>query len=223
MIPLSLAEITAIVAGQPHDIPDPDRSVTGPVVIDSREARPGSLFAALPGTRVDGHDFAHSAVAAGATAVLATRPVGVPAVVVDDVTAALGALARHTVDRLTDTTVVALTGSAGKTSTKDLLAQLLERRGPTVWTPGNFNNEIGLPVAVLRSTPDNKHAVVIAERVEAPEGSPSASSVWARAHARLGNVWPEAPAELADLRLIDLPRHRIVEVLRRLTEDGSTD
>lgn len=76
---------------------------------------------------------------------------------------------------------------------------------------------------LLRSTPDNKHAVVIAERVEAPEGSPSASSVWARAHARLGNVWPEAPAELADLRLIDLPRHRIVEVLRRLTEDGSTD
>ena len=160
MIPLSLAEITAIVAGHPHDIPDPDRPVTGPVVIDSREAGPGSLFAALPGTRVDGHDFAQSAVAAGAAAVLATRPVGVPAVVVDDVSAALGALARYTVDHLTDTTVVALTGSAGKTSTKDLLAQLLERRGPTVWTPGNFNNEIGLPVAALRATPDTRYLVL---------------------------------------------------------------
>lgn len=160
MIPLSLAEITAVVAGQPHDIPDPDRQVTGPVVIDSREVRPGSLFAALPGERVDGHAFAESAVAAGAVAVLAARPVGVPAVVVDDVRAALGALARHTVDRATDTTVVALTGSAGKTSTKDLIAQLQQRRGPTVWTPGNFNNEIGLPVAVLRCTADTRFLVL---------------------------------------------------------------
>ncbi|MBB5118541.1 UDP-N-acetylmuramoyl-tripeptide--D-alanyl-D-alanine ligase [Streptomyces eurocidicus] len=148
MIALSLAEIAAIVGGQQHDIPDPGRTADGPVVIDSREVRPGSLFAALPGDHVDGHDYAERAVAAGAAAVLATRPVGVPAIVVDDVVTALGALARAVVEKL-GTTVVALTGSAGKTSTKDLIAQLLQRLGPTVWTPGSLNNEIGLPLTAL--------------------------------------------------------------------------
>lgn len=90
---------------------------------------------------------------------LATRPVGVPAVVVDDVTDALGALARHTVGGL-GTTVVALTGSAGKTSTKDLIAQLLERTGETVWTPGSFNNEIGLPLTALRAVESTRFLVL---------------------------------------------------------------
>lgn len=94
MIALSLAEIAGIVGGQPHDVPDPSVTVTGPVVIDSREVRQGSLFAAFAGERVDGHDYAERAVEAGAVAVLAARPVGVPAIVVDDVVAALGALAR---------------------------------------------------------------------------------------------------------------------------------
>ncbi|MDT3400020.1 UDP-N-acetylmuramoyl-tripeptide--D-alanyl-D-alanine ligase [Streptomyces sp. B1866] len=164
MIALSLAEITGLVGGQPYDIPDPGLTVTGPVVIDSREVRPGGLFAALPGERVDGHDFAAAAVAAGAAAVLATRPVGtpdrpVPAVVVDDVTAALGALARAVTARL-GTTVVALTGSAGKTGTKDLTAQLLSRLGPTVWPPGSLNNEIGLPLTALRADEGTRHLVL---------------------------------------------------------------
>ncbi|MGP3981306.1 UDP-N-acetylmuramoyl-tripeptide--D-alanyl-D-alanine ligase [Streptomyces sp. KR80] len=159
MIALSLAEIADIVSGQPHDIPDPALRVTGPVVIDSREVRPGSLFAAFRGERVDGHDFARRAVEAGAAAVLAARPVGVPAIVVDDVEAALGALARAVVERL-GSTVVALTGSSGKTSTKDLIAQLLERIGPTVWPPGSLNNEIGLPLTALRADAGTRHLVL---------------------------------------------------------------
>ncbi|MGW0546532.1 UDP-N-acetylmuramoyl-tripeptide--D-alanyl-D-alanine ligase [Streptomyces altiplanensis] len=159
MIALSLAEIAGIVGGQSHDIPDSALRVTGPVVIDSREVRPGSLFAAFAGERVDGHDFAARAVDAGAAAVLATRPVGVPAIVVDDVTEALGALARAVVERL-GTKVVALTGSAGKTSTKDLIAQLLEHKAPTVWTPGSLNNEIGLPLTALRATEETEHLVL---------------------------------------------------------------
>ncbi|MEU6081984.1 UDP-N-acetylmuramoyl-tripeptide--D-alanyl-D-alanine ligase [Streptomyces sp. NPDC047108] len=159
MIALSLAEIAHVVSGRPSDIPDPGLQVTGPVVIDSREVRPGSLFAALPGERVDGHDYARRAADAGAVAVLAARPVGVPAIVVDDVVAALGALARHVVQRL-GATVVALTGSSGKTSTKDLIAQLLERIGPTVYTLGNFNNEIGLPVTALRAEDGTQHLVL---------------------------------------------------------------
>jgi UDP-N-acetylmuramoyl-tripeptide--D-alanyl-D-alanine ligase len=159
VIALSLAEIAEIVGGQSHDIPDPATLVTGPVVIDSRAVEPGSLFAAFQGEKVDGHDYAERAVAAGAAAVLATRPLGVPAIVVDDVQSALGRLARHVVERL-GTKVVALTGSAGKTSTKDLIAQVLQRKGPTVWTPGSLNNEIGLPLTALRATNETEHLVL---------------------------------------------------------------
>ncbi|MEU9008276.1 UDP-N-acetylmuramoyl-tripeptide--D-alanyl-D-alanine ligase [Streptomyces sp. NPDC048479] len=159
MIALPLAEIAEIVGGQSYDIPDPAVRISGPVVIDSRAVQPGSLFAAFAGEHVDGHDYARSAVAAGAVAVLATRPVGVPAIVVPDVTAALGALARTVVERLGATTV-ALTGSAGKTSTKDLIAQLLERKGPTVYPAGNLNNEIGLPLTALRAGEDTEHLVL---------------------------------------------------------------
>ncbi|MGW1022454.1 UDP-N-acetylmuramoyl-tripeptide--D-alanyl-D-alanine ligase [Streptomyces sp. NPDC002577] len=159
MIALSLAEIAEIVGGQTHDIPDPSVTVTGPVVRDSREVEPGSLFVAFAGERVDGHDFAADVVAAGAVAVLASRPVGVPAVVVDDVQAALGALARAVVQRL-GATLVALTGSAGKTSTKDLIAQVLRSKAPTVFTPGSLNNEIGLPLTALSATEETRYLVL---------------------------------------------------------------
>jgi UDP-N-acetylmuramoyl-tripeptide--D-alanyl-D-alanine ligase len=129
------------------------------VVIDSRLAEPGALFAALPGERVDGHDFAAAAVAAGATLVLATRPVGVPAVVVPDVPAALAALARALVAELPDLVIAGITGSAGKTTTKDLAAQLIGTLGPTVWPANSFNNEIGHPLTVLRADAGTRYLV----------------------------------------------------------------
>ncbi|WP_030417853.1 UDP-N-acetylmuramoyl-tripeptide--D-alanyl-D-alanine ligase [Streptomyces sp. SCSIO 75703] len=159
MIALSLAEIAEVVGGQTHDIPDASVRVTGPVVRDSREAGPGCLFVAFVGERVDGHDFASAVVGAGAAAVLGSRPVGVPAIVVDDVQAALGALARHVVRRL-GATLVALTGSAGKTSTKDLIAQVLRSKAPTVFTPGSLNNEIGLPLTALTATEETRFLVL---------------------------------------------------------------
>ncbi|MEU8959822.1 UDP-N-acetylmuramoyl-tripeptide--D-alanyl-D-alanine ligase [Streptomyces sp. NPDC048518] len=159
MIALSLAEIATVVGGQTYDIPDPAVQVTGPVVRDSREVEPGSLFVAFVGERVDGHDYAADVVAAGAVAVLAARPVGVPAIVVDDVQAAIGALARHVVRRL-GATLVALTGSVGKTSSKDLLAQVLRRKAPTVFTPGSLNNEIGLPLTALSATDETRFLVL---------------------------------------------------------------
>ncbi|KUN86547.1 UDP-N-acetylmuramoyl-tripeptide--D-alanyl-D-alanine ligase [Streptomyces bungoensis] len=159
MIALSLAEIAEVVGGQTHDIPDPSVQVTGPVVRDSREVRPGSLFAAFAGERADGHDYAQDVVRAGAVAVLASRPVGVPAIVVEDVQTALGALARHVVQRL-GATLVALTGSAGKTSTKDLIAQVLRSKAPTVFTPGSLNNEIGLPLTALSATEETRFLVL---------------------------------------------------------------
>ncbi|MBM9505514.1 UDP-N-acetylmuramoyl-tripeptide--D-alanyl-D-alanine ligase [Actinacidiphila acididurans] len=159
MIPLTLAEIAQAVGGSMHDIPDSAVRVTGPVVRDSREVAKGALFVAFAGERVDGHDFAAAAVAEGAVVVLAARPLGVPAIVVDDVQAALGRLARHVIEHL-GATVVALTGSAGKTSTKDLIAQLLDRIAPTVWPEGSLNNEIGLPLTALRADAATRHLVL---------------------------------------------------------------
>jgi UDP-N-acetylmuramoyl-tripeptide--D-alanyl-D-alanine ligase len=159
LIPLSLARIAEITGGR-LDGASPETVVAGPVVIDSRKVEPGALFAALRGERSDGHDFARQAVAAGAAAVLAEREVGAAAVIVDDVLAAMGALARAVVDRLPEVTVVGLTGSAGKTSTKDLLARLAERLGPTIAPPGSFNNEIGHPLTVLRADEATRYLVL---------------------------------------------------------------
>ena len=162
MIELSLAEVAAATGGR-TDPPGADGVVvSGPVVVDSRLTGPGALFVAVPGERVDGHDFAAAAVAAGAAGVLATRPVGVPAVLVDDTVPALGRLAALVVRRLAATglAVVGVTGSQGKTSTKDLMAAVLERAGETIAPPGSFNNEIGLPLTALRATPATRFLVM---------------------------------------------------------------
>ncbi|KXO99840.1 UDP-N-acetylmuramoyl-tripeptide--D-alanyl-D-alanine ligase [Tsukamurella tyrosinosolvens] len=183
MIDLTLREVAAIVGGTLHDVPDPEARVTGTVEFDSREIGPGGLFLALPGARVDGHDFAATAIDKGAVAVLGARPVGVPAIVVPvsgetdnrvmalendtdgagaAVLTALGDLAAHCTKTLAadGLTVVGVTGSAGKTSTKDLIAAVLRPLGETVAPPGSFNNEIGHPWTALRATASTRFLVL---------------------------------------------------------------
>ncbi|GHH62366.1 UDP-N-acetylmuramoyl-tripeptide--D-alanyl-D-alanine ligase [Streptosporangium violaceochromogenes] len=160
MIPLPLARIAEITSGALAGRADPRAVVRGPVVIDSRDVVPGSLFVAIKGDHVDGHDFAGRAVAAGAVAVLASRPVDVPAVVVGDAVAALTRLATAVCAALPSATVIGVTGSAGKTTTKDLLARLTARLGPTVAPAGSFNNEIGHPLTVLRAAEDTRFLVL---------------------------------------------------------------
>jgi UDP-N-acetylmuramoyl-tripeptide--D-alanyl-D-alanine ligase len=121
---------------------------------------PGGLFAAFVGDHVDGHAYAAAAVEAGAVAVLGSRPTGLPSVVVDDPQEALGRLAHHLLGGLADVTVVAVTGSQGKTSTKDMLAVVLGGTAPTVATYGSFNNEIGLPLTVLRADEQTRYLVL---------------------------------------------------------------
>jgi UDP-N-acetylmuramoyl-tripeptide--D-alanyl-D-alanine ligase len=150
MIPMTLGEIAAAVGGALVDA-DPDVTVTGTVEFDSRKVGPGGLFVAFDGAKLDGHDFAGASLNAGAVAVLGTRPTTAPTILVGDALAAIGALARAVLDRLPDLTVVGITGSSGKTSTKDLIGQLLERLGPTIAPAGSFNNELGLPHTVLRA------------------------------------------------------------------------
>jgi UDP-N-acetylmuramoyl-tripeptide--D-alanyl-D-alanine ligase len=149
MNPMSLAAVRSAVHGELHSS-TADAAAVDSVVIDSRAAVPGSLFAALPGERVDGHDYAGQAMQRGAIAVLATRPLDVPCIVVPDVVAALGQLAAASLREL-DGTVIGITGSAGKTSTKDILGAVLARTGETLVPEGSFNNEIGLPLTVLRA------------------------------------------------------------------------
>jgi len=150
MIPLPLARIAEITSGALTGMADPRAVVHGPVVIDSRAAEPGSLFVAIKGERVDGHDFAQRAHEAGAAAVLAARPVEAPAVIVGDVLTALADLARAVISDMPAVTVVGVTGSAGKTTTKDLMARLAARIGRTVAPVGSYNNEIGHPLTVLK-------------------------------------------------------------------------
>jgi UDP-N-acetylmuramoyl-tripeptide--D-alanyl-D-alanine ligase len=151
MIPMSLVEIASVVGGEAVNDGDGAVVVDGPAFVDSRVAERGGLFVAVVGEHVDGHDYAASAVEQGATAVLSSRDTGLPGVVVTDPVPALAELARHVLAQLPDVTVLALTGSQGKTSTKDVLAQVLASAGRTVATFGSFNNELGLPLTVLRT------------------------------------------------------------------------
>jgi UDP-N-acetylmuramoyl-tripeptide--D-alanyl-D-alanine ligase len=183
MIEMTMAEVASAVGGVLHGATGTE-AVTGGVEFDSRQVGPGGLFVAVPGERVDGHDFAAAAMAAGAVGVLAGRPVGVPSVLVPRlpvgarstsyalaadtdgagaaVLVALSTLARTVVHTLSQTglRVVGLTGSSGKTSTKDMVAALLAPLGPTVAPPGSFNNEIGHPWTALRADATTRHLVL---------------------------------------------------------------
>jgi UDP-N-acetylmuramoyl-tripeptide--D-alanyl-D-alanine ligase len=158
VIPLSLEQVARVVGGRLVD-GDGTVTVTAPPFIDTRRPETGGLFVAVVGEHVDGHDYAADAVGAGAVGVLGMRVTGVPTVVVDDPVVALGRLARHVLEQL-DATVVAMTGSQGKTGTKDFLAQLLATGGPTIATIGNRNNEIGVPLTVLRADPATRYLAV---------------------------------------------------------------
>lgn len=164
MIPLTLAETAAVCEGR-LETDDPKAEVRR-VCTDSRRARPGDLFVALRGENFDGDEYAAAALAAGAAAVVvrsqtaAGLPAGAARIVVDDGLRALQALAAA-VRRRSGVKVVAITGSAGKTSTKDILAALLRPVARTVATAANLNNEIGVPLTLLEIEPDTE--VVVAE------------------------------------------------------------
>jgi len=159
VIPTTLSDVAEVVSGSLIDSPNPQAMVTG-AAADTRRVNPGDLFVAIVGARADGHDFAESAMSDGAVGVLGSRSTGQPTVVVDEPVLALGRLARHQLGRLPDADVVAITGSSGKTSTKDLIAQLVSLRGPVVAPEGSFNTEVGLPLTVLQSDGDTRTVVL---------------------------------------------------------------
>jgi UDP-N-acetylmuramoyl-tripeptide--D-alanyl-D-alanine ligase len=161
MIGLSLSEVAELTGGALTGAAG--ARVTGKVTLDSRAVAPGDLFVAVVGERVDGHDFLGAAAAAGAVAALSTRADdALPTVVVDDPVLALGRLATGVHARLTagGLRTLGITGSSGKTSTKDLLGQVLATAGPTVSPPGSYNNDIGLPLTVLDADEETRFLVL---------------------------------------------------------------
>ncbi|MFI1988038.1 UDP-N-acetylmuramoyl-tripeptide--D-alanyl-D-alanine ligase [Actinoplanes sp. NPDC020271] len=159
MIALTLGEIATITGGTLVNS-DGTELVTGGVEYDSRKVGPGGLFVAFAGEKVDGHEFGPEVVEAGAAGVLGTRDAGVPGVVVEDQLAALAKLAQEALERLPELTVVGLTGSSGKTTTKDYIGQLLSRLGPTVAPAGSLNNELGFPYTVLQADEKTRFLVL---------------------------------------------------------------
>ena len=169
MVPMTLRALGAAAGGRLVG-PDGcgDLIIDGPVVTDSRAAGPGGLYVARIGEHADGHDFAAAARAAGAVAALTSRELpdvpGLPCIVVEDVQVAFGRIARAVLDAAgangTGPVVVGITGSSGKTSTKDLLAQVLGWAGETVAPVNSLNGEIGVPLTVCRITPSTRFLIV---------------------------------------------------------------
>lgn len=233
MIEMRLADVAAVTGGRLHRASGDER-VTA-VEFDSRAIAPGGLFVALPGERVDGHAYAEAATAAGAVAVLAGREVDAPAVIAPPVArqvgtyldesdhdgagaavlAALAALAAHAVREL-PATVVGVTGSSGKTSTKDLLAAVLAPLGPTVAPPGSFNNELGLPWTVLRADSGTRHLVL----EFSARGAGHIARLAAVAPPRIGLVLNVGRAHVGEFGSVEAIAQAKGELVEALPPDG---
>lgn len=158
MITLKASQIAGITGGTLHG--DTDLLVTSSVEVDSRNCTAGSLFFALKGEHVDGHDFIADAQKNGAVLSITERKGETPCIVVSDSIVALGKLAQHVRQELSDLMVIGITGSQGKTTTKDLLAHLLQIIGKTVAPVGSFNNEIGAPLTILQCNEKTTFCIV---------------------------------------------------------------
>ncbi|MBN9188893.1 MAG: UDP-N-acetylmuramoylalanyl-D-glutamate--2,6-diaminopimelate ligase, partial [Microbacterium sp.] len=166
MIALTLAQIAHAVGGVLHPAPgeSAETVVSGAVDTDSREIEPGDVFVAKRGEATDGHLYVDAAVASGAVLAIVEHPVAasVSQIVVRDAVEALSDLARHvvgTVRAAGSLRIVGITGSNGKTTTKNMLARILRDEGETVAPKASFNNEVGAPLTMLRVTATTRFLV----------------------------------------------------------------
>ena len=157
MINMTLSHIAQVLGGE---MVGDDCEITL-VSTDTRNLQAGALFVALIGERFDAHDFAQQALESGATALLVSRPleIAIPQLVVSDTKQALGLLGAY-VHQKCATPTVAITGSCGKTTVKEMVASIMAQQGQVLFTAGNFNNDIGVPLTLLRSTPQDDFAVI---------------------------------------------------------------
>lgn len=192
------------------------------VSTDSRAIAAGGAFVALRGERFDGHDFLADAARAGAACAVVARnrsaapaPAGLPLLEVDDTLAALGAIARHHRLRF-PVPVVGVTGSNGKTTTREMIAAILATRGPVLKTEGNLNNEVGVPLTLLRLEP--RHTAAVVEMGMNHRGE--ISRLAAIAEPRVGVVTNAFPAHLEGLGTVDGVADAKGELYKGLPADG---
>jgi UDP-N-acetylmuramoyl-tripeptide--D-alanyl-D-alanine ligase len=190
------------------------------VSIDSRTLRAGELFFAVAGPRFDGHDFVAEVARKGAAAAVVhhdvASPAGFPLVRVADTTAALADLARETRQRAA-LPVVAVTGSTGKTTTKDMAAALLAAKGPVLKTEGNLNNQYGLPLTLLRL--EERHAAAVLELGMSAPGELRALSAIARPDVAV--ITKIAPVHLEFFPSLDAIADAKAEILEGLRPGGT--
>ncbi|PYQ11442.1 MAG: hypothetical protein DMF80_21770 [Acidobacteria bacterium] len=214
---LSLEDVATVTGGQM--LAGPDRGELEGVSIDSRTIRPGEVFFAIAGPRFDGHDFLAAAAAAGAAAAVVHREVAAPGglslVRVEDTTKALADLAHH-VRASADVPVVAVTGSAGKTTTKEMTAALLATRGPVLKTEGNLNNRYGLPLTLLRLA--SEHTAAVLELGMSAAGELRALSTLARPDVAV--ITMVAPVHLEFFDSVEAIAAAKAEVLEGLAPGG---
>jgi UDP-N-acetylmuramoyl-tripeptide--D-alanyl-D-alanine ligase len=210
----SLSSLAASLQGR---LVGADEAVTG-VVVDSREAGPGDLFVALPGERADGHDFVASALDRGAVAALVTAEGPYPSavVVVRDTGEALLRLAAE--ERLTShAQVVAITGSTGKTSVKDLTASVLSLRYRVKASPRSFNTEVGVPLTLLSASADTE--VIVCEMGSRGRGHISLLAGIARP--TVGVVTNVGPAHLEMFGSVEAVADAKAELVEALPKEGT--
>ena len=159
MISLTIKEIADALGARIIGL-EPQSTITQYPVIDSRDATGDCFFVALPGEHSDGNDFAEAALAAGARFAITTREINGPCLVVTDALIALQALAQLARAKSSDCVFIGITGSQGKTTTKELLGHILMTQGETVVPAGSFNNEIGVPLTILRCTDKTKFCIL---------------------------------------------------------------
>lgn len=158
MIPLSVGEVATIVGGELYG--PADAMVTSEPFFDSRKAVPGGIFLALQGEHVDGHKYISEAIQGGGVTALTTRKVGEICIVVDDVVIAISKLGAEVRRRLPELKVIGITGSQGKTTTKDITKHLLSLVGETIAPEQSFNNDLGVPLTLLRATDKTQFCVL---------------------------------------------------------------
>jgi UDP-N-acetylmuramoyl-tripeptide--D-alanyl-D-alanine ligase len=158
MIPLTISQISEVISGK--TVGDGSKLITGAAFFDSREVIPNGIFLALKGEYVDGHEFAINALEGGAGVVICTQEIGANCIVVPDVVEAVTKLAAYVREMITGMKVIAITGSHGKTTTKDLSKHLLSMMGATVAPKSSFNNDLGVPITILECTNDTKFCIL---------------------------------------------------------------
>ncbi|WP_347753928.1 UDP-N-acetylmuramoyl-tripeptide--D-alanyl-D-alanine ligase [Agrococcus sp. ProA11] len=218
MLRMRASEIASAVDGALHG---EDVLVTGSVETDSRLVSAGGVFFAMPGEATDGHRFIDAAIAQGAALIVAERPLDqdVPHVLVAEGVVALGALAAAVIRRVREPgslTVVGVTGSNGKTTTKNMLQSILEQHGPTVTPVKSFNNEVGAPMTMLRIDESTRYLVL--EMGASVEGD--IARLTAMSHPDVGVVLKVGLAHAGEFGGIETTTRAKTEMVRDLSEDG---